>query len=59
VTVVSADTVQVLAASGLKNAVPSPSMGIVQGWIAPGDVSALAALNVVTRITLPQYAAHL
>lgn len=59
VTVVSADTVKTLAASGLKDAVPSPPLGLVQGWIAPRDVSGLAALAVVTRITLPRYAEHI
>lgn len=54
----SAASLQALEASGLKRPEPSPSMGVVQGWIAPGDVSALAALDVVTRITLPHYATH-
>lgn len=56
VTDTSTDNLAALTARGLRNAVPSPSMGVVQGWIAPQDVSALAALDVVTRITLPQYA---
>jgi len=59
VTAVSADTLQALAASGLKDAVPSTPMGLVQGWIAPRDISALAALAAVTRITLPHYAEHI
>ena len=59
VTDTSADSLAALTAVGLRNTVSSPSMGIIQGWIAPGDVSALAALSVVTRITLPQYAHHL
>lgn len=54
----SADSLAALSAHGLKNATPSPAMGLVQGWIAPQDVSALAALDVVSRITLPQYAIH-
>jgi hypothetical protein len=58
VTDTSADSLAKLEATGLKNAVPSPAMGLVQGWIAPRDISALAALTVVTRITLPQYARH-
>lgn len=57
VTEVSASTVQALAALGLKDATPSP-MGLVQGWIAPGDMSALAASPLVTRIGLPRYARH-
>ncbi|HEV2112484.1 MAG TPA: hypothetical protein VGT99_14100 [Gammaproteobacteria bacterium] len=58
VTDISAGGVQALAASGLKDAVPSPALGLVQGWIAPKDVSALAALPLVIRITLPRYASH-
>ena len=58
VTDISADSLAALTAAGLRNAVPSPSMDLVQGWIAPRDVSALAALDVVSRITLPQYAYH-
>lgn len=58
VTDTSTDSLAALTARGLKNTIPSPSMGVVQGWIAPQDVSALAALDVVTRITLPQYARH-
>ena len=58
VTVVSSENVQALAESGLRNAVPSPTMGLVQGWITPRDIAALAALAIVTRITLPQYADH-
>ena len=54
----SPESLAALSARGLKNAVPSPSMGLVQGWIAPQDVGALAALTVVTRITLPHYAEH-
>lgn len=55
VTEVSDTTVHALTDSGLKDPTPSP-MGLVQGWIAPGDIAALAALPVVTRITLPRYA---
>ena len=58
VTDISAGSVQALAASGLKEAVPSPALGLVQGWIAPRDAGALAALPVVIRITLPRYARH-
>ena len=53
----SAATVQALVASGLKSPTPSP-MGLVQGWIAPGDLDALAAIPAVVRITLPRYATH-
>ncbi|MFI4921075.1 MAG: hypothetical protein ACHQAZ_05500 [Gammaproteobacteria bacterium] len=54
----SADSLAALAAHGLKRPTPSPAMGLVQGWIAPQDVTALAALTVVSRITLPQYVIH-
>ncbi len=54
----SAATLEALKAAGLKQPEPSPPLELVQGWIAPGDVSALAALDVVTRITLPRYAIH-
>ena len=57
VTEVSETTVQVLAAAGLKRPTASP-MGLVQGWIAPGDLGALTSLPVVVRITLPRYATH-
>lgn len=58
VTDISAGSIQALAASGLKDVVPSPPLGLVQGWIAPKDASALAALSLVIRITLPSYARH-
>lgn len=58
VTEFSAASMQALATSGLVGALPSPSLSLVQGWIAPQDVGALAALSVVTRITLPRYAIH-
>lgn len=48
-----------LTSQGLALAVASPALSLIQGWIAPGDVSRLASLSVVTRITLPQYASHL
>lgn len=54
----SAHALEALATQGLKHMTASPAMGLVQGWIAPQDVSALAALSVVIRITLPQYANH-
>ena len=45
-----------VAAKGLTAGVPSPQMGVVQGWVKPGDLAALSALACVTRITLPRYA---
>lgn len=50
-------TVQTLAAAGLKRPTPSP-MDLVQGWIAPQDIDALASAAAVIRITLPRYASH-
>lgn len=47
-----------LTALGLRDPEPAPSMGLIQGWIAPQDVGALAASPVVIRITLPSYAEH-
>lgn len=47
-----------LTALGLGDPEPVPSMGLVQGWIAPKDVGTLAASSVVIRITLPSYAEH-
>ena len=47
-----------LTALGLGDPEPVPSMGLVQGWIAPKDVGALAASPFVIRITLPSYAEH-
>lgn len=58
VTDVAAMTVQSLAASGLEDAVASPPLGLVQGWIAPKDIATLAASPLVIRITLPRYARH-
>ena len=46
-----------LSQAGLADARPSPEMGLVQGWIAPSDLGALAALDCVKAITLPRYAA--
>lgn len=58
VTDLSAAGVQKLEASGLKQAEPSPPLGLVQGWVAPADIAKLAALDVVIRISLPHYAIH-
>ena len=58
VTDTSPEEVARLAALGLADTEPAPSMGLIQGWIAPKDVGALAALPVVIRITLPRYAVH-
>ena len=45
-----------LSASGLEGITFNRDMGIAQGWIGPADLKALAALPMVRRITLPQYA---
>src|SRR5215469_3545086 len=58
VTDTSPNEVARLTALGLGDPEPVPSMGLVQGWMAPQDVGALAASPVVIRITLPSYAEH-
>lgn len=58
VTDMSPASLETLTERGLQAATPSPAMNLVQGWIAPRNVSALASLSVVTRITLPSYASH-
>lgn len=55
VTDTSSATVSALHDRGLQNAIASPEMHIVQGWIKPEDLVNLAALPFVTRITPPQY----
>ncbi len=45
-----------LAAHGLVDAMPSPSLYLVQGWVKPQDLDKLATLAFVTRITPPHYA---
>jgi len=58
VTDTSPEAVARLTALGLGDPEPVPSMGLIQGWIAPKDVGALLASSVVIRITLPSYAEH-
>lgn len=58
VTDTSPEGVSQLTALGLGDPEPVPSMGLIQGWIAPKDVGALVASSVVIRITLPTYAEH-
>lgn len=58
VTDTSPEGVAQLTALGLGDPEPVPSMGLIQGWIAPKDVGALVASSVVIRITLPTYAEH-
>lgn len=58
VTDTSPDVVAHLTALGLGDPEPVPSMGLVQGWMAPKDLGALMASPLVIRITLPRYAEH-
>ena len=52
----SSDNIGALAEHGLENIMPSPALHVVQGWVKPQDLEALAALPFVTRITPPRYA---
>lgn len=45
-----------LAAHGLVDAMPSPSLHLAQGWVKPQDLEGLASLAFVTRVTPPHYA---
>lgn len=56
VTDTSAATLEKVAGAGLQDGQPSPAMGVIQGWIAPKDLAALAGLTCVKRIALPRYA---
>ena len=56
VTSTAAENLDALAAHGLKDGRASSGMDVVQGWVNPHDLQALAALACVLRITLPQYA---
>ncbi|HET7176300.1 MAG TPA: hypothetical protein VFK21_09835 [Gammaproteobacteria bacterium] len=58
VTDTTPEVVARLAALGLGDPEPVPSMGLIQGWIAAKDVGVLVASSVVIRITLPRYAEH-
>lgn len=56
---VSSTTVEVTAAlgtQGLQDQVISPALRVVQGWVLPQNLEAIAALPFVTRITPPHYA---
>lgn len=44
-----------LSAKGLVRAVPSQMLHVVQGWVKPENLNALAALPFVTTITPPVY----
>lgn len=56
VTDTSAEYLDALAQHGLQHMLASPALKIVQGWVRPQNLSALAALPFVTRITPPRYA---
>jgi|GEM_PF-6154036 len=52
----STATLARLTQAGLVDESGSAEMGVVQGWIAPGTLATLAALDCVRNITLPRYA---
>ncbi|MGA9854373.1 MAG: hypothetical protein WBR29_03730 [Gammaproteobacteria bacterium] len=52
----SPDSMAALTSHGLADAMPSPSLHLVQGWVKPQDIDGLASLAFVTRITPPHYA---
>ena len=56
VTDTGSDTLGKLTQAGLVSGQASPEMGVVQGWIAPQDLDAVAALSCVKTVTLPLYA---
>ncbi|HEY1992597.1 MAG TPA: hypothetical protein VGH71_09060 [Gammaproteobacteria bacterium] len=55
VTDLSPDTLAKLDRSGLVEPQGNPQMSVVQGWIPPRDLDALAALDCVKNVTLPRY----
>lgn len=52
---ITADELAALKAHGLVNIVSSPPMHVVQGWVKPENLTALAALPFVIWITPPSY----
>ena len=56
VTDTTPDTLAKLERAGMAEALASPAMLVVEGWIAPRDLAGLAALPCVEKITLPRYA---
>lgn len=52
---ITADELGTLKSHGLVNIVPSPALHVVQGWVKPKDLAALAGLPFVIRITPPSY----
>ncbi|HSC46918.1 MAG TPA: hypothetical protein VLG68_02410 [Gammaproteobacteria bacterium] len=55
VSALSPDELKSLMAHGLREALANQSMGVVQGWVSPQDLDALAALPFITRLSLPDY----
>ncbi|MDE1958238.1 MAG: hypothetical protein KGI40_04035 [Xanthomonadaceae bacterium] len=53
---VTPEHTQALRAAGLADAEPSAALGVVQGWLPPDRLGAIAALPFVTRIAPPRYA---
>jgi len=51
----SPDNLAILAKQGLADAMSSPALHLVQGWVKPQDLDGLADLPFVTRITPPRY----
>ena len=56
VTDTGAATLGQVTNAGLEHGQPSSGVGVIQGWVAPKDLKALAELTCVRRITLPLYA---
>lgn len=56
VTDTTAATQDAVTGAGLMGSRPSAEMAVIQGWAAPKDLPALAALSCVRRLTLPSYA---
>jgi hypothetical protein len=48
--------VAALQQAGLRGASAVPELGVVQGWVSPGDLDALARVAGVDAITPPRYA---
>ena len=53
---VTPEHTQALHDAGLEDEEASAAMGVVQGWVAPGRLQAIAALPFVTRVAPPRYA---
>ncbi|MGH8401498.1 MAG: hypothetical protein ACRESU_10400 [Gammaproteobacteria bacterium] len=49
------DMLAALVGHGLEEALPSPPLHVVQGWVLPQNLDEIAALPFVARISPPQY----